>query len=246
MSDNAITNVLNLLRLVKNTNMSGNAVIENLRTWCGGSSDNSMALRIAIYANEQCDEACKMISLSVLDEEAKAGLTQISQALKSAFALEHLNNAFISFLPQLDGSISSFAILNSVMSSGIAPSQDGNLRDLIDDVERVNLLFEAEGIDPLVKATAQRHLHVLLTLLKNVDALGLDAAMSAYSELVIRLRRSETTAPAESREKTSKIWESVKQWQDRFASIDAAVNTGSSLLQHAQTIGHTLLPFLPQ
>ena len=244
MSDNAITNVLNLLRLVKNTNMPGNAVVDHLRSWCG--DDGAMQLRIAFYIIEQCDEACTLITLSTLDEEATAGLTQTARALKSAFLYTSFSNAMNNYLPQIDGSISSFAILNSVVSSGIAPSQDANLQELVVEVEKVSALFDEDGIDPLVKATAQRHLHVLLTLLRNVDALGLDAAMSAYSELVIRLRRAETTASADSREKTSTIWVTVKQWQDRFASIDAAVNTGASLLQHAQTIGHTLIGFLPQ
>lgn len=244
MSDNFISNVLNILRLIKNTNLSGHAPSEYIKAWSGLTPDDAGTLRVCAYIVDQCDGALSLINQSQLAEEAKAGLVQTVQAVKSGFSISNLNQSLHNHFPQLDASISSFAILESV-SNLSGPSPDvPELADLISDVEAMIALFDDAEIDPIVRSTARRHLHVLLTLLKNVQALGIDAAMAAYAELVVRLRRVDATASETARAKTAKAWPAIEKWAGRLAIIDKAYNSGHGLLTKAEDLGRLLLGYL--
>ena len=245
MSDNYITNVLNILRLIRETNIHGHAALAYLKKWSGTDESETVILRLEAYVQEQCDGACDIVRQSSLTAEAKTGLLQTVTALKKAFSLENIHNAVSAQLPQLDSSISSFAILASVFSQDVGSASVSELQELINEVDNVFNQFADSEIDPIVRDTARRHLHVLLTLLRNVDVLGLDAAMVAYAELVVRLRRVDTMASETARAKTSKIWPTITKWTERFTTIDEAINKGGSLLDHAHGIGQALLSYLP-
>lgn len=244
MADNFISNVLNILRLLKSPELNGHPAVNFINSWAGVEVSEPVALRVCAYVQDQCDGALSIIGQSHLADEAKTGLNQTVHALRHAFSIGQLGAAVISHLPQLDASISSFAILESVSNISRAPEDLSELVELIGEIEKIAAAFEDAGIDPLVRDTAKKHLHVLLTLLKNVDALGVDAAMVAYAELVIRLRRVDATASETARAKTAKVWPVIEKWLGRLAIIDKALNSGQGLLEQAHGLGQVLLNHL--
>lgn len=246
MSDNFISNVLNLLRLIKATpELNGHPPPEYVKKWAGTEISPAAILRVCAYVQDQCDGALLIIDQSSLASEAKAGLCQTVKSLENAFAIGSLSSQLIGHFPQLDAAISSFAILESVSNLGSGPVDRTELDGLIKEVEGIAAIFAEAEIDPLVKETAKKHLAVLLALLRNADALGVDAAMVAYTELVIRLKRVEATASASARAKTAKVWPVIEKWGGRLALISDAMNAGQGLLDHAQVIGQGLLSHLP-
>lgn len=147
-------------------------------------------------------------------------------------------------IPQFDSAISSFAILASVYQTDKKTSENSDLKALIDEIDFVITLFDDPEIDDLVKDVAIRHLHVLKALLNNVDAFGIDAAMAAYAELVVRLRREDQSSKSTSQKKISGIWSSINKFIERLTSIDKAVNTGENLLTHGHQAAQHVLGFL--
>ncbi len=244
MSDNYITNVLNILRLMKHTGRyDGNTTLSSLIKWCPQGPDDTTMLRIAAYVQDQCNGALDVIDASNLSDEAKAGLTQIAKGLKTAFQIPHINNHFNSYIPQLDSALSSFAILASVYAAGDPPSQNKELQELIRDVEGMLAAFENAEVGGVVSSVAKRHLHVLLTLLNNVDALGIDAALAAYAELVVRLRTADANAPPEVREQTAGFWDAISGWGKRLSEISDAVGSGTKLLENGKRLAQGLIGY---
>lgn len=244
MSDNYVSNVLNLLRLIKKTNLTGQSTLAYLNQWAGADVSDSIVLRLCAYVQDQCDGALSLIAQSKLTEEAKTGLLQTVTSLKLGFTMAQFNGALSNHLPQIDSVISQFAILESVSGLHQEISRSSELEDLIEEVEQVKASFEDAEIDPLVASTAKKHLHVLLTLLRDVEALGLDAAMVAYAELIIRLRRVDAGASETARAKTAKLWPTINKWTERFSSIDKAINSGGNLLTQGVGAAQNLLSFL--
>ena len=233
MSDNYIINVLNILRLIK-AGQPGDSALGYLRGWAGSDQHFSTILKMAAYVHEQCEGAATQLTLSEMPEEARAGLLQTIAALRQAFLVEQLGGNMSNFLPHLESSVSQFAMYAGLTGQDAKTSANDDLQKLIDEVEQLHELFEDTLIDPIVSETARRHLHVLLTLLRNVDALGLDSAMAAYSELVIRLKRADSTASEQSRARTAGLWDRLLGWQERFKKIDDAVSTGTKWLGYGK------------
>ena len=236
MPDNYLLNVLNILRLLKASGRMGNQTYETLLIWVGGEKLTSAALKMAAYMHEQCEGAIIILQQSNLTTEAKEGLTQTVVQLASAFSMSNLNSAPNSFLPQIEAAISQFAIIVSITGKDLRASENVELVQLLSEVEAVRERFNQIGVDPLVADIANKNLHVLATMLRNVDALGLDSALSCYYEMIIRLKRADDGASPASKSKSSELWDKIKSWQERFTSIDQAVNTGSSLLQHGESL----------
>ena len=234
MPENYLLNVLNNLRLLKASGRMPNQTYETLIGWVGGENLRSAALKMAAYIHEQCEGARIVLDQSNLTEEAKEGLTQTVVQLATAFSIPNLTSAPNSFLPQIEAAISQFAIIVSLTGKDLRISDNDELKHLLQEVEAVREQFNQTGVEPLVADIANKHLHVLATMLRNVDALGLDSALACYYEMIIRLKRMDDCASQESKAKTSGLWETIKSWQERFTSIDQAVNTGSSLLQHGE------------
>ena len=242
MSDNFISNVLNILRLVKASaaELHGHPASGFITKWAGAALTEPATLRICAYVQDQCDGALELINQSSHTEEEKAGLCQTVQALRNGFSIQHIQSPLMNQLPQLDASISFFSILQSSINLSSMSSDIDELHILIEEVESLINLFDDPDIDPIVKTTAKKHLHVLLTLLRNVDAFGVDAAMAAYAELVIRLRRVDSSASETARAKVAKIWPIIEKWVGRLAIIDKATNSGQALLEHAHGLSQLI------
>lgn len=211
-----------------------NSGLDHIQKWIGPEQQYSTILKFATYIQQQCEGALVILSEVNLTTEAKEGLIQTVNNIAMAFRVDQLSGAIANHLPRIESAISQFAIIVSLTGRDVKASEIDELRQLIAEVEAVRTQFDQAELDPLVAQTANKHLHVLATFLRNVDALGLDAAIAAYAELIIKLKRVDATATEQSKAKTSELWTAIKSWQDRFASIDQAVNTGSSLLQHGE------------
>ena len=246
MSDNFISNVLNILRLLKaSPELNGHSMLEYIEKWAGAPIQESATLRVSAYLQDQCDGAITLIRQSSLPEEAIAGLLQTVTSLRNALAIRNITSAPTQHLPQLDAAISSFAILEGVSNLTAPPADKSDLEKLIKEIEQVVGLFDDSSIDPLVQTTAKKHLHILLATLRNVDALGVDSAMAAYFELVIRLKRVDVSASETSRSRVAKVWPTLEKWGGRLAIIDKVLNSGQGLLDQAKGIGQALLNYFP-
>lgn len=247
MADDYIGNVLGFLRKLRKTAMPGNAVSDNLRRLCGQSFTETEILRFAAYAHDQASAAQTLINNSTLPDEAKAGLIETTQAIMAACSLGGINNGLQSYFPKLDSSLSSFAILAGVRGSIPTASDLPEVVSLFQEVEALRENLASYDLDPIIFETVSRHLTLLSVLLKNVDAFGVDSAMVAYAELVVRFRRAAAEPSEKSKAGVERLWAQVEQWTGRLTIIDHAVNSGSSILSHLPSVATIIhqLPHLP-
>jgi hypothetical protein len=193
------------------------------------------------YVIDRVDAAEDQITSSAMPKEAKEGLIQTIASFKTAFTMPNMNLPVRNFFPTFESSLSNFALLVSV--TGL-PDSDGDIPDadnLIAEMQNVLAELTASDIDPAIADVAKRHIAVLLTLLRNVTALGPDAALAAYYELVVRLQRAEATAPAATKHKIAELWPYIEKWAGRIALLYDATQAGASLL----TFTSSLTPMLP-
>ncbi|WP_225205015.1 hypothetical protein [Novosphingobium huizhouense] len=243
MSDNPITNVLNILRLLKHNQMPNHNTYDNVRNWCGDQLTEGAVLRLFAYALDQCQMATEAIFYSSLSQEAKDGLLQTVQSLRSCFSPQSAQSSISSHLPQIDSSISSFAILASVYGDRGTTSSNKDVTELSEEVRSVYRNFSDADPQTILTEIAKRHLSVLLTTLDHVDAFGIDSAMAVYAELLVRLKTaSQSSAPGEA-EKTKAIWPSILKWGERLSKIAEAVGTGNKLLENGGDLAQTLIGF---
>lgn len=243
MSDNPITNVLNLLRLLKANRMPDHSMIENVKTWCGGQAQESTMLRFFSYGQDQCEMAIDALAISNLTEEAKLGLLQTAQSLRALFQMDGIHQPVRNQLPQIESAVSSFAILASVYQDTVSPSELDEFNQLISEIESVIALLDRLNQPSTVISLAKKHLHVLVTTLRNVDALGLDAALAAYAELIVRLRTADKTASPEDKQETARIWPKITGWIDKLNKISEASGNGKALLENANHAYQAMIGF---
>lgn len=245
MTANAIGNVLGILRLLR-AGEYGASVSSHVTNWCGGSEDDPISsAKVAAYVLENVASAEAQIEMSRLNIEAKQGLLQTTAALKHAFTYANLNSSVQSYFPTLDTSISGFAIL--VSASGLEeglPDEEA-IASLIADIDSTLLTLDEVDVHPLVREVAKRHIAVLVTMLKNAQALGVDAAMAAYFELVIHLRRADQTKPDDANGVDPSFWEKLKEWGGRLNTISELADKGGSLLAYGDKVLPLLKHILP-
>jgi len=235
MSDNYVGNVLGILRKLKLAGLPNNAVIDNIHHFAGKQLTDSESLRIVAYLHDQVCGSESVIKNIEFAEEARAGLLQTTDALKRAFTLGGMNSALSQYLPALDTSLSGFAILASITNSTTVLKATKELSDLIVEIENVKNEMDSYDLDPTIYDVVSRHINILLSLLNNVDAVGIDSALTAYAELMLRLRRLSPDASEKSKAGVLKIWTKIEQWAGRLTIIDHAITSGSNILQHFPT-----------
>lgn len=205
-----------------------------------------MTVKLAAYAIEQAEATEAYVKATQLSEEAKQGLLQTTASLRNAFDLPHLNNTPVtSHLPALDTAISQYAILVSAAGLDISAPPTAEVVDLVKELDLFAASLAGAELDPLVLETATKHVAVLKALLQNVDALGVEAALAAYSELVFRLRSADLTGSAKSKQAMAKVWPEVERWAGRLAIIDQAYTQGGHLLGQLGGAAKFLLGHLP-
>ena len=245
MSDHPVSNFLNLLRLIKRTGCMEQALQASIGRWAGETPSPATMLRIAAYICDLCDDTLVEINSSTISDEAKAGLLQTAQSVQTLFSVPNMANAPNHFLPQIDGSITQFAILVSVAGLDEPNPVSAEIDELVAEIVSIEKAISEAGVSPAVAEVARRHLHVLKTLLQNVDALGIDAALAAYDELVIRLRRVDEKADPGTHKKMRKVWPMIEKWSGRLAVIHAGLSHGSGMITGAYSAAKNLLGWSP-
>jgi hypothetical protein len=246
VSANQLGNFLSLLRLIKQTD-PGHPPLEMFKKWTGiPDPPTSMVVKLAAYTIEQAEATEAYIKATQLSDEAKQGLLQTAAALKRAFELQHLpGQAVANFLPALDAAISQYAILISAAGLDQTPPPTAEVSDLVADLDRFTDSLAKAELDPLVRETAEKHIAVLKMLLQNVAALGVEAVLAAYSELLFRLRSADLTGSETSRKIMSGVWPEIERWAGRIAIIDQAYSKGGHLLGVMGGAVHNLLTHAP-
>lgn len=246
MADNYIGNVLGILRLLKNTEglSADHPPITFIHQWAGDAGDNA-TLRVAAYVLDQAFGAESLVQNSSLNDEAKQGLLQTTQALRAAFSIAGMSQAIRAHLPALESSLSSFAILASATGVGKSPPRVKEVDEILGEIDQLNETLGTTDVDPLVKDIALKHLTVLKALLSNIEAFGTDSAIAAYYELVIRLRRAEKGASDETKTTLKKVWPKIEQWAGRLTIIEQAMNSGASILSDFSETAQNLLQYIP-
>jgi hypothetical protein len=237
---------LGLLRLVREEkdNLSNFGALRLIQKWCAPASEEALWLRMGVYIQEECDAAIAFVNgTSTLTDEQKVGVVETIGKVRSAFGLNGFQTAVSSYIPQIDASISqlSFLVGNYGLSDNRRPPEADAL---VESIEQIIGAIDEAGVEPRVAEVARKHLHVLATLLRNVEVLGVDAAMAAYLELIIRLKRELDTAPAETRKTFAKLWPEIERWAGRIAIIEKAIENGGVLLHKAEGVVQLLLKSL--
>ena len=247
MADDYIGNVLGLLRKFKKNGLPNNAVSDNLRNIAGQPISESEVLRFAAYAHEQAAAAQVLINNSALPDEAKAGLIETTQAIIAACSVGGISSGLQNYFPKLDSSLSSFAILAGVR--GVIPTalDIPEVVSLVQEIKSLRDTLTTYNLDPIVFETVMRHLTMLSVLLENIDAFGVDSAMVAYTDLVLRFRRSAAEPSEKSKAGIARLWAQIEQWTGRLTIIDHAINSGTGILAHIPSMATIIhqLPHIP-
>ena len=145
---------------------------------------------------------------------------------------DQINGPITGHLVHIDNSIASFAIFVAMLPAEPMESEDDGLASLIADIEATAHSIAEFRLAPEVAELAKRHMAVLLLLLRTADAMGTDAALAAYAELIVRLRREKPQA-SEMGSPKQDFWDRITSWADRLTKWSDATEKGISLLGHA-------------
>lgn len=232
MSVNYLTNVLNILRLLANTTPTNtNAIIGHLMTWAATTDqDSGQILKLIAYVQEQCEGALALINSLEISEEDKAGPIQTITHLRTAFNFGMMGSAISQSIPHLAASLSGFRMFVLALESDVLISDNPEIKSIIAEIVDLQAKLGSSDVDRFVRETAQRHLHILHSLLVNVDAFGIDSAMAAYFEMVVRIQKAEKIASDTSRNTMKGFWPFMKKWGDRLKSVDDAASVGVKLV----------------
>ena len=236
MSGAPLRFVLGLLRRLKSGSECGmgHSALNHVEHWArGGGQEAQFKLLIAIQSNLQ--EARETVERSGLLDEAKAGLFATIDTLVAAFSVGGMTNAVSNYVRDIDQSLTIFAFVTSAMQFDV-PEEFVHERDaLIDDLK----LFIGElsnlDLDDRLRDAARRQISLIIALLKNAEAVGVEAALASYYEMVIKLRNRFAQENDEG-EDSSKFWSTVRSWSERFDSLSKLYDVAQRLLPHLDKI----------
>lgn len=237
-----LQNVLTLLRLVARQSSGQTASL--ITKLAGKDITPRSLLRILAYIHDQLDAATAIVAASPLVDEAKAGVFQGINMLRTMFDLGNLRTDLSAYSGQTPGYISNLVILLSSGGFSTETSTPQEADDLAREIDEFTVKFDDPQMDPVVAEIAKKHLIVLSTLLRHVNVFGLEPALSSYFELVMKLRRADSKSSEGSKSALDKLMVTVRTWGDRLSTIDGAITTGGNLLDRAKSAG-SLLEYIP-
>jgi len=244
MSNRAVSAVLGVLRRLRSTQGLGqdHAVLQYLQQWAGDHSE-SVVLRLALGVIEEVEDAQIAIAASSLSEEAKEGLNGTLSGLRSAFALSGMNNSIKSFMPALGPAITNFAIIASMIDAETSPEVATEIENLSKEIDELLKAVRDSSLEPTLRDAAVRHLGILLALLRNADAVGVEPALAAYFELLWQMRKLKESAEKQTGDGVG-VWERISSWGERLGKIADLVDAGSKLVPYIEKVPD-LLKYLP-
>ncbi|MES2001866.1 MAG: hypothetical protein V4444_06105 [Pseudomonadota bacterium] len=229
MGTRSIIGVLGVLRKLKRTeglNLA-HSTLQYLQNWSEDSSP-SVVLRMSIAIIEQIEDARNILAASDLTDEAKEGLLATLDGLSAAFSLGGMNTQLQNYLPALDSAITNFAIVSSLAGSEFPEEANREIDALVVEIKALRDSAEVANLGRPLADTVTRLLNALLALLHNAAAVGVDAALAAYLDLVVQLRRTQPPKKAGDDAKSG-IWATITSWSDRLVKISNLVDAGSKL-----------------
>lgn len=246
MDDQSLRNILFLYRHLRNgpQHQQQETAVAAIGRLVGDKVAGSSILKVAAYLVEQTSLAKIVIDKSRLSPEAKQGILANISGLSRAFSLENINKPWRQSTEDIGGAITNLVILLSSIGVDADITNPDDANALAADVRSMMTKFEDGDIDPDVRDVAARHLQILVVLLENLPIFGIEAAMSIYFEMVVRLRRADIGASEASHSKTSSMFDKIKTWGERLNSIDGVWNAGARLLGHADK-AQGLLHYIP-
>ena len=235
MASDSLAYVLGLLRRLKATpNVGiGQPSIGFVREWVG-SHDSLAAAKLIIAIQENLVAAHQLISMSTLSDEARAGLLETIGSLRASFAFENLNNSVSSYITTIDSALTNFAIITSAINIQFPPDAENEIGSLISDLGAFAEKLDNFDVPENVRETAKRHLSLLVALLINAQAVGINPAISAYYDMILALKKEHAS---ESEAGDSKgFWSNIKSWNIRFEAIYNLIDRGSKLIPYLDDI----------
>ncbi len=225
--------VLGLLRRIKSQPefAAGYSAQHHLEIWASEGGQEAQ-LRLAIAIQQNLEEARNQINRMRLKDEAKIGLAGTVETLIKAFSLNQLPTNLLSQIPSIDSAISNFAIITSMIDAEVPEEFYAERDSFVREIEA--FLNEVDGyeIDERLKDTTKRQIALLVALLKNAEAVGVEAALSSYWELVIKVRNRASTPEENQREDTTKIWDRITSWSERIEALSKLYDVAHKLLPH--------------
>ncbi len=223
----------------------------------GGATPRTFLCRLAAtdaLANEQAVKvlgillheiagAADYLATTDLSADMKNGLNATLVALANTFSPEQLNSNLMNFLPSVEVSIGAFAMIQQFAGLPDQPTSSTELDALLADMATTRASIESSDFAEIIKSTAIKHMSILETMLRNIDIVGVDAALSAYYDLIIRLRR-ETTGSPDPGGHIARIWGEVEKWAGRLEILEQIYTHGQTLIEGAEKVIH-VLPHLP-
>jgi len=228
MDNQSLVNVLGLLRRMQNLSNTVSSA-EMIKSWGIGTPDEATILKVAAYVMEQSQLAKATILNSKLSEEAKDGIMVTLDGLEQAFTLAKIQTSPKGHVGNITSGIALLAVLLSSQNVEEQRASPPEIDELLAEINELQGALTDEDLDPLVRETAQRHLNVLSTLLRQIPILGLEAALTAYFALLMKIRRSDIDTSPKSRDKLKPIWATIEGWGAKLASIDKVWNVGARL-----------------
>lgn|GEM_PF-2193612 len=243
MDDQSLRNILSILRYIQSMQREQSASQFLVKISEGKQSSGSMA-RMCANLQDQFDQARAVIVNSQLVDEAKAGIISAIDALSYTFSVGSIQTTWSNLYDSIPGYISNLVIL---LSAAGLPSQSDAPSEAVDfarEVDEFVVRFEDDALDPVVRDIAKKHMVILATLIRHVPIFGLEAALSTYFDLVLKLRRADSQSSEQSKGALDRLIGTVTTWGERIQSLDKMMNAGANLIDRAKPAGH-LLQYIP-
>ena len=236
MAADSLTNVLAILRQFKTTadlNLEY-PTLEFMKRWAG-TDDNLTIGRFLVSVQENVQNAQMIVARSRLTDEAKTGLLSTISSLTEAFSVGGLQNPVKAYIPSLDSAITNFAIVTSSLDIDVSTDALNDILKFTEELDEfLDSIHEFDLSDSL-RETASRHILVLAAMLRNVQAVGFDAALASYYEMLLALRKERPAEP-DNESKATGFWDQLKLWGGRLETISKVMETAGAAIPYIEKI----------
>jgi hypothetical protein len=211
--------VLGLLRLIKATKPWDQSAFAYVRAWTKEQSAYGTMARIFAFVQDEAAAADLEIRALGLPPEEIEGASEVINDLREAFDISNANKGIQAYLPQIDVAITLLAVL--VRAQGLAaPERPPAAKALLAEINRTLASLDRADLDPRITETARVHLAVLMVQLDNFEAFGVDVALVAYANLVVRLKRAIRAARSGDPSDARTLFATVLGWGRLLRRID--------------------------
>jgi len=243
MDVQSFRHILDLYRALKDLRPDQTA-FKLLYTWFDGDED--AILKAMSRIQEQVTLAETALKNSQIPQDSIEGVQHALSGIRRVFSVHGCSSPIQSNVGNIATSITILGMLITFVDSGVAASAAASsiISEIISDTADLQQQFNDEEIDPLVREIADRHLQILRNFLEQIDVFGVEAALTTYFDLIIKVRRADVGASEASTAKTKPLWDRMVGLGKRLEDVDRIVNSGVKLVDRAQKAAG-LLDYLP-